>query len=138
MGSKIFTGDSSLNHLEELVEDLRGLVLETVKISLPTLKGLSCVRITDIIRCEADGMYTNIFLLDRTKLMVSKNIKEYEKLLVRYHFIRVHASHLINKFYIKEYITGDGGIIRMDDNSYIPVSRSQKKIVLKSLKQIYL
>ena len=43
-----------------------------------TLEAVEFIRIRDIIRCEAQGAYTQLFLRDSKPVMVSKVIKEFE------------------------------------------------------------
>ena len=105
------------------------------RIILRTSDFLQLIDIEDIIRCEADNNYTNFFLKNGQKILVSKTIKEYSKLLGSSGFIRVHQSHLINSLYIDKYVKGDGGYILMKDNTDIPISQQMKQVVLKVLEQ---
>ncbi|MCH8332257.1 MAG: response regulator transcription factor, partial [Bacteroidetes bacterium] len=83
------------------------------KIAIPTSEGLLFIQVKDIIRCEADGSYTHIFLANKDKITVSKILKEFEGLLTEYNFLRVHQSHLINLEHIKKYVSAKGGQIVM-------------------------
>lgn len=103
------------------------------KINLPTLKGFKRVNIDEIIRCEADSNYTFIYLLDRTKVMVSKTLCDFEKNLSRYNFFRIHHKHLINLEHLKEYIKGKGGQVVMADNSVLDVSVRRKNEFLHKI-----
>ena len=103
------------------------------KIALPTLNGLEFVSVGDIVRCESDNNYTVFYMLNQTKIVVSKTLKEYDDMLDEYHFFRVHQSHLINLRYIKNYIKGEGGVVTMTDNSTVDVSRRKKDEFLKRL-----
>jgi two-component system LytT family response regulator len=87
----------------------------------------------DIMYCKSDGNYTHIFLKDKEKYFVSKNIKSITQLIDASEFIRVHKTYLVNINYIKEYIRGDGGELIMDDKTNIPVSRINKQKILKAL-----
>lgn len=91
------------------------------------------IAIHSIIRCEAENNYTTFYLKDGQKMVVSKTLKEFDELLVPYHFLRVHQSHLINLDEVKSYIKTDGGYIRMKDGSNISISRQRKEMVLKIL-----
>ncbi|MCK7514381.1 MAG: LytTR family transcriptional regulator DNA-binding domain-containing protein [Desulfobacterales bacterium] len=42
----------------------------------------------DIIRIEADRSYSRFFLVDQRKILVSKNLKEYQELLGEQRFFR--------------------------------------------------
>ncbi len=96
------------------------------KINLPTLQGFKRVNIDEIIRCEADSNYTFIYLADKTKVIVSKTLYDFEKHLSDHNFFRIHHKHLINLEHLKEYIKGKGGQVVMTDNSVLDVSVRKK------------
>lgn len=100
------------------------------RLVLPVRDGYFFVNVINIIRLEADGNYTQIFLQDGSKHVVAKTLKDFEQNLVEYQFIRVHKSHLINLNFVKRYIRGEGGIVVMSDNSEIEVSRRSKEAFL--------
>lgn len=106
------------------------------KIGLPTSEGIQFVKVDDIVRCEADGPYTQVFLSTGERVMVSKNLKIYEDLFANSNFIRVHKSHLINTSYIDKYMNsgGDGGSVAMADGSIVEVSRRKKDELLAMIK----
>lgn len=106
------------------------------KLTLPNLGGFDVVEISDIIRCEGQKNYTTFHMKDGNKIMVSNTLKEYELLLADHNFLRVYQSHLINLKYIQKYIKGRGGIVVMQDDSNIPVSREKKDDLLKRIKGI--
>ncbi|WP_080779512.1 LytR/AlgR family response regulator transcription factor [Chryseobacterium phocaeense] len=103
-----------------------GISLSDNKISLPTLQGFKLTNINDIIRCEADSSYTTFYLTDKTKIIVSKTLHDFEEHLIRYNFFRIHHKHLINLFHLKEYIKGKGGQVIMTDDSVLDVSVRKK------------
>jgi two-component system LytT family response regulator len=106
------------------------------KISLNTLDKIQLVNIEDIVRCQSDNNYTTFYLIDGSKVLVSKTLKYYASLLSSIGFLRVHQSHLINKAYIKEYIKADGGYLILSDNKTIPISSRKKAEILEILKKI--
>lgn len=101
------------------------------KIALTTAEGLVFKRIADIIRCESDRMYTNMYLKSKEKIVVSKPMKHLEELLTSHNFFRVHNSHLINMHYIDQYIRTDGGYLVMEDGANISVARNRKEEFLE-------
>ena len=118
---------------------LSGLVdkpKEHKKIVLKTAEDIHLIKVNDIIRCESEGSYTSFYLNDGKKLLVSKNLKEYEDLLSDYGFFRAHHSHLININYIDRFHKADGGIIYMSDQSEIPVSVRKKDSLLRLFKEL--
>lgn len=104
------------------------------RIALPTLTGFLFVTITDIVRCESDNTYTTFYTRDKQKIVVSRTLKDCEQMLSDYRFFRIHNSHLVNLDHIKEYIKGEGGVVKMIDGSLIDVSRRRKDEFLKWLK----
>jgi len=106
------------------------------KISLPTLQGFKLTNITDIVRCEADSSYTTFHLADKTKIMVSKTLHEFEEHLSEYNFFRIHHKHLINLSHLKEYIKGKGGQVIMTDNSILDVSVRKKNDFLYKIEHL--
>ncbi|MFP3591065.1 LytR/AlgR family response regulator transcription factor [Chryseobacterium sp. SIMBA_038] len=106
------------------------------KISLPTLQGFKLTNITDIIRCEADSSYTTFYLSDKTKIIVSKTLHEFEEHLSEHNFFRIHHKHLINLFHLKEYIKGKGGQVVMTDNSILDVSVRKKTDFLYKIEHL--
>ncbi len=101
----------------------------SIKISTST--GFHLVDIDHIIRCEAKGSYTTIFLSDGKNYMSSKSLKEYEDLLPGNIFFRAHHSHLINMNFIAKYNKGKGGEIEMKDKSLIPLASRRKNDFLQ-------
>jgi len=74
--------------------------------------------------------------LNGKKILVSRNLKEYEDMLDGFGFYRIHQSNLINLKYIDHYSKVDGGTVVMKDNSSLPVSRRKKESFLKLLDMI--
>jgi two-component system, LytTR family, response regulator len=101
------------------------------KLAIPSLDGLLFYDINDIVHLAASSNYTTIYFNDKTKMMASKTLKEFEELLPEDIFFRTHHSHLINLHYIKRYIKGDGGQIELQNGTYVDVSRRKKDDFLK-------
>jgi two-component system LytT family response regulator len=70
---------------------------------------------------------------NRSRLTVSKTLKEFEDLLPPEMFFRSHHSHIINLQYIKRYMRGDGGQIELQNGELVDVSRKKKEEFLKLL-----
>lgn len=91
-------------------------------LKIPFHQRMIFVKITDIIRVEADGAYTRIYLTDKRKYIVSYNIKVIEMQLDKNLFMRVHRSHIINLRKVSTPI-GDGRQARMYDGTIINIAR---------------
>lgn len=103
------------------------------KIVLKDSKSIYFVSVSAIIRCEANGSYTEVLLADSTKITVSKPMKELESMLDAYGFIRTHHSHLVNLHHIKRIDKTDGGAIQLSDGSSVPISQRKWEQVIQLL-----
>lgn len=101
---------------------------EKQQLVLPTLNGFDVVKLEDIIRLQADGNFTQVYLKDGSKKMVCRFLKHFDELLEK-PFIRVHRSHIINSDIIKSY--HKSGTIVLNDNTEIELSGSYKDEFLK-------
>ncbi len=104
------------------------------KIALPSPDGLRFIRISEIIRCQADGNYTWFHLKNGEKILVTTTLKEYDELLNSHNFFRIHHSHLVNLDAVSRYKRGEGGFAILEDGSEIEVSRRRKEEFLKIMK----
>lgn len=51
--------------LDVLFHNLKNISGASKKISIPTINGLEFLDVSDIIRCQSDENYTNIFLREK-------------------------------------------------------------------------
>jgi two-component system, LytTR family, response regulator len=103
------------------------------KLAIPTSDGILITETNDIVQMSSDSNYTNIFLKNGQKILVSKTLKTLEEQLNSPDFIRVHSAHLVNINEIDRYIRGDGGNLILKDRTSIPVSRAHKQELLNKL-----
>lgn len=121
----------------ELMERTRTAAGEPPRtIALSTLEGLHFVDVADIVLCQSEGSYTNLFFMDGESMLLSKPIKDVGELLIPAGFMRVHNSYLINLSHIKKYIRGEGGEIVMKNGHTVPVSRSKKAEFLERIARL--
>jgi two-component system LytT family response regulator len=121
--------------LDVFLQTIRTGKNTTSKIGLPTNDGLLFVNVEEIVRCEASGSYTIIYLQDKQKIVVSKTLKEYEDLLPEENFCRIHHSHIVNLSFVKKYIKGRGGYIEMGDGTAIEVATRKRDEFLSKFGQ---
>lgn len=127
------TKDNLSLRIEELIKNTGS---QSKKIGLPTLNGIVFIPVADIVRCEADSNYTDIFLKNKQKITSSKTLKEFEDLLTDYNFYRVHNSFLVNLDCVKSYNKGKGGSLQLSDGSTVEVSTRRKDDLLKKLSMV--
>lgn len=100
------------------------------RIALHTSDKIVVSEIKDIVRLEAMTNYTYFYFADGSKLLITKTLKEYDKLLSDSGFVRVHQSHLINMAYVQAYVKTEGGYIQMKNQDIVPVSVRKKSYVV--------
>lgn len=107
------------------------------KLVLKTSDKIYSDNIQDVVNCESDKNYTTFYFINAPKLVVSTNLKEYEKLLTLFNFFRTHQSHLINMAYFDHFIKTDGGnTIVMKNKAEIPLSARKKEEFLILLENL--
>jgi two-component system LytT family response regulator len=101
-------------------------------IALSSAQGLHFVKLGEIMYMEGDNCYTHVMMKDGRKFLVSKTLANFDDLLTEDgSFFRAHKSFIINLHYIKQYIRGDGGEIKMSDDKSISLSRNKKEDFLR-------
>lgn len=103
------------------------------KIALASKESIEFVDAPDIICCEANSNYTNVYMIENRKRVISKTLKEFEDMLGPHQFFRPHNSFLINLNRVKEFIRGDGGFLVMENKMKIPVSKTKREELLELL-----
>lgn len=120
-----------------LLNNLSNSKSQQKKIGLHSVNETNYIALSEIISCEADGNYST-FRLTSGKIITScVSIVNFEKILMDYGFARVHKSYLINLHHIDSFHRTDL-LLRMTDNSVIPVSRRRKMDLLEHINKIHL
>lgn len=104
------------------------------KITIPTQDGFEVLQIQDIIYCKADDNYTELFLSNNKKKLVSKTLKYFEDLLQENGFARIHKSFLVNVACVTSYKKGKGGTVYLSNGKELSVSASKKSVFLSYFK----
>ncbi len=132
---KLIDAVDYVSEIKEKENSLQQTVLKPVhtqvagKITIPQQNGFEVLEVKDILYCQADDNYTQIYLNEKKKL-VSKTLKYFEESLAEKGFARVHKSYLVNVNEIVEYRKGKGGYVVLSNGKQIMVSPSRKKELL--------
>lgn len=96
------------------------------KIALPVSDGLSFVNTDEITYLEADGAYTEVWIKNGSRIVVSKKLKFFEDALdKRPNFFRSHRSFIVNINFIKKYSKAEN-TITLDNGKTVVISRDRK------------
>ena len=104
------------------------------KISIPSNDGFEILETKNILYCKADDNYTQIFLTNHRKKLVSKTLKYFDEALSGSNFARVHKSYLVNVNEIVKYKKGKGGSVVLSNGKEVMVSASKKSELLTYFK----
>jgi len=67
-------------------------------LAISSLDKIDFIKRDDVMFCMAEGKYTTFFLFGGKKIVSSKNLGEYEKILDNSFFYRVHHGYIFNKY----------------------------------------
>jgi len=132
----------AVNKLNEEIQEIDDIPIQAIntqafgggnRLLLPKKDCYRVIKLEDLIRCESDNNYTNFYLKDGEKIMISKTLKDFELPLLQHDFLRIHQSHLVNINFIAYYYAGRGGNISLVDGTILPVSRNKKSELLNAL-----
>ena len=104
------------------------------KITIPQQNGFEVISTADILFCKADDNYTEIYLNNNKKKVVSKTLKYFEEALQDSNFARVHKSYLVNVNEVVKYVKGKGGSVILSNGKEVMVSPSRKSELLSYFK----
>lgn len=115
-----------------LSENIQNVNFE--KIAVPSGNSLILLKISDIIYIKGEGSYSEVHMNDKTKHMVSRNLKNFEEILLKDNrFLRTHKSYLVNFDAVLSYNKSDGGWLDMKNGSSIPVSSEKSNLILERI-----
>ncbi len=124
------TSQTNLQY-QNLVKNLSAKSDEQFSLAINGSQGMQFLTISEIVRLEGDRNYTNFILTNNRKILSSKTMKEYEDILADKGFLRVHKSHLVNRFFISS-LSHDGNL-KLKDQSEVEVSRRRLPEIRKIL-----
>ena len=105
-------------------------------LALSASDGISFIKMSDILRVEANGRYAKFYLLNKETILVSKTLGDFEEILTANQFFRIHDSSIINLNHVKKYIRGDGGTVLLSDNTELDVARRRKEEFVKLIPKV--
>jgi len=127
--TKIINTEEANIKFETLLSNIDNNKSEIKKIVLKTHDNVFVVDIKDIVRCESQNNYTLFHLIDKSSILVSKTLKEYDDMLSSLSFIRCHQTHLVNSAHIVKFIKHPNNTLLMADGVNVPVSVRKKETI---------
>jgi two-component system LytT family response regulator len=103
-------------------------------VAIASLDKIELIPMSEIISCQADGKYTNFFLLNGIKIMSSRNLGEYTTILDNNYFFRIHHSYIINLRHIAKISKKDGYFCELSNGTILPVAKRRQEDFNKFIK----
>ena len=85
---------------------------------------------------EADRNYSIFHLEEGRKIIATKPLADFERVLDGHRFCRVHKSFLVNLDQVEVYKKGRGGQLILKSGQIVDVARNKKDQLMKELGQI--
>ncbi len=103
------------------------------RIVLNTNDAIHFILLENILYCKSENSYTTFYLVNHEPIMVSKNIKEYERQLAGASFFRSHQSYLVNLEHVTKIDKQNSFTLYLTDKTEIPTSTRKRKMLLQIL-----
>ncbi|MBN1198599.1 MAG: response regulator transcription factor [Bacteroidales bacterium] len=132
---KVTRSDFSIQ-LAALRENVENPGKTNKKIIFKNLESIFLFDVDDLVHLTSEGSYTTIETMDSQRILVSRNLKEYDNLLSGSGFLRVHRSHLINLRHVRRFDKQDGGYVVMSNGCQVPVSGSGRSRLLELFEEM--
>jgi two-component system, LytTR family, response regulator len=110
----------SLDNLHEQIHSEGRMI---TKITVPEQFGFRMVNVSDLMYLQADSNYTIIHLSGLNKIVATRSLGEFEKILEHPAFFRIHKSTIINMNYLKAYSSYEGNFAELNDGTRLSISR---------------
>ena len=105
------------------------------KLMIPFYDRKRTISVDEIVRLEGSGNYTNFFLKDGTKMLVSRTLKEYEILLDGQAFVRVHKSCIVNLGFVRKFFIKKEGELELTDGQQVKISRRRAQMFIDRIRE---
>jgi len=104
------------------------------KLLIPFYDRKRTISVDEIVRLEGSGNYTNFFLKDGAKMLVSRTLKEYETLLDGQAFVRVHKSCIVNLGFVRKFFVKKEGELELIDGQQVKISRRRAQMFMDRIR----
>ncbi len=121
--------------LNNLSDHLQSKTNQLTKLTIPDQSGFRLVNVEELIYLEADDNYTTLSLKGDRKIIATRTLGEFEKILEGQEFFRIHKSTIINLNYLVGYSSFQGNFAELSDGSRLDISRRKMVEFREKVKQ---
>jgi len=112
--------NQSLNNLNDHLQSKNNTV---TRLTIPEQSGFRLVNVAELIYLQADDNYTVLYLTGDRKILATRTLGEFEKILEAPEFFRIHKSTIINLNFLAGYSSFQGNFAELKDGSRLDISR---------------
>jgi two-component system LytT family response regulator len=112
--------NQSLNNLHDQLQSKNSQV---TKLTIPEQSGFRLVDVSELMYLQADDNYTVLCLTDDRKILSTRTLGEFERILEGSEFFRIHKSTIINLSFLVGYSSFQGNFAELKDGSRLDISR---------------
>jgi two-component system LytT family response regulator len=109
--------------LENLHDNIHSEEKAITKITVAEQFGFRMISVADLMYLEADSNYTILHLSGFDKIVATRSLGEFEKILEAPAFFRIHKSAMINLNFLKAYSSYQGNFAVLTDGTSLNISR---------------
>jgi two-component system LytT family response regulator len=124
--------NQSLNNLNDHLQSKNSAV---TRLTIPEQSGFRLVNVTELIYLQADDNYTVLYLTGDRKILATRTLGEFEKILEGPEFFRIHKSTIINLNFLAGYSSFQGNFAELKDGSHLDISRRKLSEFREKVKQ---
>ncbi|MBL4662770.1 MAG: response regulator transcription factor, partial [Flavobacteriaceae bacterium] len=125
-----FTRNNQINKLNDSLNNK----VELDFIAVPSLKKIDFVKLEDIIYLKSSGRYTDFFLKNNRKITASRNLGEFENIIDKTLFFRIHNSYIVNLRHVLNINKADGNYCKMSTQESIPIAKRRQEALHRFLR----
>jgi two-component system LytT family response regulator len=93
------------------------------KITVPEQFGFRIVKVCEIMYLEADSNYTILHFSGLNKIVATRSLGDFGKILDEPEFFRIHKSTIINMRFLQAYSSYQGNFAELTDGTRLIISR---------------
>jgi two-component system, LytTR family, response regulator len=120
--------------LDNLNEQIQSRDNQISKITVPEQFGFRMINVCDIMYLQADSNYTILHLSGLNKIVATRSLGEFEKILEQPDFFRIHKSTIINMNFLRAYSSYEGNFAELNDGTRLSISRRKLNEFYDSVK----
>lgn len=103
-------------------------------IAVPSIDKIEFILVDDIVYLKSEGRYTFFYLTDGSKVVASRNLGDFEDVIDKLQFFRIHNSYIVNLKHVVSINKADGSYCEMITKVSLPIAKRRQDELNRFLK----